>query len=314
MQSTTFETLQFRTIGLEQLSQAGNILTGVNQSLQLIQQGFDTAYRSVQQFVQTGSQFEQFNLQFETLLGSATAAQQRIESLFQFAKATPFELPGVIEAAKALEAYGIYSERALTAAGDAAAAFGKDFTETALAIAGAATGEMERLKAYGITAYQITEHLGHQMVRNTRDGLAEITQAVVELFEEKAGGGMRRMSKSLEGVIGNLGDSWTAFKKIVSDAGVFETVYKILSSMLAVVEDLFASGQAERLGTVVGETIATAMQSVVLSLGLIADILYEAVSIVRKLPNFAQFMLTGGTMIGAGSRWVSRYPRKPERH
>lgn len=253
---TTTERLNFQVGGLEQLSQAGNIVTGIHQGLQLVSEGFELAGRAVGAFVGTGSMFEQYNVQFETLLGSAELAKQRMEELFTFATTTPFELPDVVEAAKSLEAYGIYSERTLRAAGDAAMAFGKDFTETALAIAGASTNEMERLKQFGITTSAITEQLGHDMVRNTKEGLAEITQAVVEIFEGKAGGGMERGAQTLQGMFSMLSDEWTKFSAAVADADVFLTMKGIVSDILSLISSFTEAGTGEQLAAVIGRTIA----------------------------------------------------------
>lgn len=260
--------IDIETKGALSLNTMSNLVTGINQGLELTAKIMGTVTRATKQFIDTGSQFEQFTVQFETLLGSVGEAETRMKSLFAFATSTPFELPDVVEAAKSLEAYGLFSERTLRAAGDAAAAFGKDFNETALAIAGAATGEMERLKQFGITSAAITEQLGHEMVRNTTEGLAEIADAVVEIFEKKAGGGMERLTATMGGMVSNLSDSWTRFKLNVSDAKVFQTVKDLLGAVLKTVNELFDSGQAERAAMIIGETLSDLLMKA--TVGIIA--------------------------------------------
>lgn len=299
--------IEVQATGLGTLSQMSNLVTGMNQGLELAGRLMGTVTEQTKRFVATGSQFEQFTVQFETLLGSVDAADARIRSLFQFATSTPFELPDVVNAAKSLEAYGLFSERTLRAAGDAAAAFGKDFNETTLAIAGAATNEMERLKQFGITTATITEHLGHEMVRNTTEGLEEITQAVVELFEEKAGGGMMRLTNTMEGRISNLADSWTRFQKLVMDAGPFETVNDILGSVLITVNKLFDQGAAERAAEVVGDALADALWDASIAMATAADTLIEIaekLDVVRKGASAAAPLAIDpfGTAITAAQR------------
>ncbi len=139
--------MEYKAVGLSTLQQGAIGLTGLNQGLELVSKGFDLVAKTarladaaIRPIIQTGSSFEQFNLQFETLLGSAEAAHDRMEKLFNFASTTPFDVSSVVEAAKTMEAFGIFSEEALTRIGDASAAFGKDLVETTLAVAGAATG------------------------------------------------------------------------------------------------------------------------------------------------------------------------------
>ncbi|MCJ7551631.1 MAG: hypothetical protein MUQ30_18320 [Anaerolineae bacterium] len=270
-------TMEYKAIGLDSLSKGSVGLTGLNQGLELVSKAFQLAESAaraadaaIRPIVQTGSQFEQFGIQFETLLGSAAAAEARVKSLFNFASTTPFNLDQVVEAGKTMEAFGIFSEDALRSVGDAAAAFGKDLQETALAVAGAATGELERLKQFGITSARLAQELGHEVRRNTVADLKEIADATIRIFEETAGGGMDRMSKSLAGMISNLQDSWTRFQKIVADAGVFDHVSFVVKTILDNVNKLFGSGDAERFGMVVGETIATAMRAATLALVSVA--------------------------------------------
>ena len=51
--------------------------------------------------------YEQSRIAFATMLGSAAKAEEFLKDLTQFAKRTPFELPGLEQAAKQLLAYGI---------------------------------------------------------------------------------------------------------------------------------------------------------------------------------------------------------------
>ncbi len=72
-------------------------------------------------------QFEQAQIAFETMLGSAERGQAFLEDMWEFAKRTPFEYEGVQESAKQLLAYGFAAEKIpeiLWSIGDAAAGLG----------------------------------------------------------------------------------------------------------------------------------------------------------------------------------------------
>src|SRR5690348_8178299 len=63
-------------------------------------------------FTQGNSEFEQYNVRFSVLLGSAQAAQTRMAELADFAQKTPFELNGVVKADTILQGFGLHSEEA----------------------------------------------------------------------------------------------------------------------------------------------------------------------------------------------------------
>jgi tape measure domain-containing protein len=56
--------------------------------------------------VKTAASFEQSQIAFTTLLGSADKAQDTLQNLFHFAATTPFEIPQLLTASKQLLAYG----------------------------------------------------------------------------------------------------------------------------------------------------------------------------------------------------------------
>ncbi len=272
--------MDYQVSGLDNLSKVGNVITGINQGLELMEKGMRATTSAVVPFVATGSQFENYGVQFETFLGSAELAKETMEELFQIASSTPFQLPDVVQAAQSLEAYGILSERTLRVAGDAASAFGKDFNETSLAIAAATTGELERLKQFGITSRTLAAEMGHAVSRESIQDLQDIGDAVVNILEDKAGGGMERMMDTLDGKISNLGDAWTRFKKIVADNDLFETTKEIFGSILDTVNELFESGKAENLGKVIGETLSDLMWNIAENMAKAVDALLSLADVM----------------------------------
>jgi len=255
--------LNIKTHGTKELSVMKNSWTEFNQALEVgkkilgqIVQTANRAKDALMGIVNTGANFETYTVQWETLLGSTAAAEERMRSLFTFAASTPFQLPGVVDAARIMESFGVYSERALTAAGDMASAFGKPFQDAAMAIAGATTGEMERLKAFGITSFHIAEEIGHKINRSTKEGLKEVEEAVISLFEKKAMGGMVRMSKTYKGIMSMFADEWMKFSKLINDSGLFVTVRDVFGILLESIRETFASGDAEKAAMAIGKTLS----------------------------------------------------------
>lgn len=71
------------------------------------------AQRVISDIIKVGSNFEQLQISFETMLGSAEKATKLIKDLTKFAIETPFELKDVSQGAKALLAFGIANEKIL---------------------------------------------------------------------------------------------------------------------------------------------------------------------------------------------------------
>jgi Tape measure protein len=89
----------------------------------------------VQQIAGLGIKAEQTQISFETFLGSAEKAKKVLGELNEFAAVTPFETDQVVEAGKALLAFGIPARKlipTLKAVGDISAGTGKDFNELAV--------------------------------------------------------------------------------------------------------------------------------------------------------------------------------------
>lgn len=275
--------VDYKATGLQTLSQAGNLITGINQGLQLMRTGFTALTAVTKTFIATGSQFERYEVQFTTLLGSIEAARDRMKELTTFAMETPFDLPGVVEAAQKLEAYGVYAEKTLRTVGDAAAAMGKTLEQGVEAIADASRGELERLKEFGISAAELTERMGHQLNRATVEGLEEIKDTVLAIMGERYGGGMMALSETLGGSISNLRGYWIEFKKEVADAEAFQTVKDIFGVILDTVRQLFDQGEAQRFASTVGETIARAMIDATIEMARAAKGVWQAADAVIAL-------------------------------
>lgn len=87
--------------------------------------------------VRKAASMQDLSVTFETLLGSADAARERLGELADFAAATPFELPEVANASKVLQTLtggALATGQGLTTVGDVAAATGQPFGDMAVTI------------------------------------------------------------------------------------------------------------------------------------------------------------------------------------
>ena len=71
---------------------AAGALMAVNKAFDLIKSAAREAFDFIKSSSEVAASVESIGVQFETLLGSAEAAERRMRELFDFAKTTPFEI------------------------------------------------------------------------------------------------------------------------------------------------------------------------------------------------------------------------------
>ena len=195
-----------------------------------IKQGFDAIVFAAKDFTSTASDFEKYGATLETIEGSSTKAKESLKWIGDFAKQTPYELDQVTEAFVQMRAYGLNpTNGSLKSLGDAASAMNKPLIQAVEAMADAMTGENERLKEFGIKAstkgeeiaYNWTDSSGkakHIIIQNN----SEIIQSTLEsIFNSKYQDAMKNQMSTYGGMISNIKDQWTQFKKDFMDAGLF---------------------------------------------------------------------------------------------
>ena len=67
----------------------GNIITGINQGVDLFQKGLNVLSKPLE----FAGQFESYETSLKVMLGSTELAKQRLQELTDFAASTPFEYP-----------------------------------------------------------------------------------------------------------------------------------------------------------------------------------------------------------------------------
>lgn len=189
----------------------------------LVGQGMTNLLTSI---VQVRGQFQQLEIAFETMLGSKSKAHELMQQMEETAAKTPFDLDGVANGAKQLLAYGESADKVndtLVRLGNIASGlslplndivylYGTTMVQGRLYAADVRqfTGRgiplvKELAKMYGVTADEI-----NNMVSAGKIGFPDVQKVLNKLTDE---GGqfynlMEKQSKSLTGMISNLGDTW----------------------------------------------------------------------------------------------------------
>lgn len=197
-------------------------------------------------FIETASQFEQFETQLETIQGSSAKAKESLAWISEFAATTPYEVDQVTDAFVKLQSYGLNAQKddLLKSLGNMASGMGKSIDQAVEAIADAARGENERLKEFGIVGskngneFTYTYSIdGVTYTEKAKNDAESITAALQTIMDKRFAGGMERMSKTWAGTLSNMGDTWTMLKLRLMSAGVFDALKDRLNGVLKSVND-----------------------------------------------------------------------------
>jgi hypothetical protein len=166
--------------------------------------------------------FETLNASLTTVYNSSDVAARKFSELRKFAAETPYTIEEVTEAAIKMRALGLDpTTEALTSMGNTASGMGKDLMQFTEAIADAVTGEMERLKEFGIKSSKEGDNVKFtfQGVTTTvKNNAEEIQKYLLELGDTAFAGGMARQSETLKGKFGQLGGAVTELAATFADS------------------------------------------------------------------------------------------------
>jgi hypothetical protein len=204
-------------------------------------------------FVTTNAEFEQFLTSLTTLTGSSEKAKEAMGWVSEFATKTPYELSEVTSAFVKLRSYGVDArDGTLEKLGDMASSMAKPLDQAVEAFADAMTGEMERLKEFGIKSETKGDIVSMMFV--DKDGRERVFQAakkdtkamqkaLLAIVDAKGfAGGMAAQSLTFNGIVSNLKDSWSGFLRAIGDAGAFDFLKAKLSELLDRVNELSKNG------------------------------------------------------------------------
>lgn len=205
--------------------------------------------------ISSSAQMEGYLTSMETIEGSAEKAKASMDWIKEFAKKTPYELDGVTEAFIKLKGYGIdpIANNTLTTLGDMASAMNKPLDQAVEAFADASTFEFERLKEFGIKAKQEGDNVtfswtenNKEMSKSVKKTATDVRKFLLDVAGKRFGGAMDKQSKTFNGMMSNLKDSWSDFQRRIGEKGFFEVVKSQLSGWLDQINRLDKEGKLDR--------------------------------------------------------------------
>jgi hypothetical protein len=235
--------------------------------------------------VEFNAMIESNEVAFGTLLGSSSAAHERIKALYSFAAATPFEFGEVVAANRVLQVMGgnaLASEKGMRLVGDAAAATGRGFNDVAFWVgrlyAGLQTGTpvgeaTMRLVEMGIVSGDLKRKL---------DSLADAKIMGPKAWAQaEAGlgvftGAMDKMSRTFSGMLSTMKDNFNALAGELS-----RPIFEFLKSQIGSANQSLEKNREQILDT------ASAVK--VLAASLAAGALAQGFSGFAALANTASF-------------------------
>lgn len=201
-----------------------NVFSRIKSAASVAFAGF-TAKEIISTLGTVRGEFQQFEIAFETMLGSGQKAKGMISDLANLAASTPFDMKGVVNGAKQLLAYGFAANEitdTMRRLGDVSAGLGLNlqdltwlygttmvqdrlFTRDLMQFTGRGIPLTEELaKQFGVTKDKVSE-----LVTAGKVGFPEVKKAIESLTNEggKFGGLMEKQSHSITGQISNIQDT-----------------------------------------------------------------------------------------------------------
>lgn len=264
--------------------------------------GFTFLGKSV---IDTSAKFESYAATLETIEGSAAGAEAALDWIANFAKTTPYEVDELTAAFVKLRSYGLDPmDGTMETIGDTASAMGKSLDQAVEAWADATTGEFERLKEFGIRAKQTGDQVtffwtqnGQEQQRVVKKTSQDIQEFLNDVMGKKFAGAMIRQSKTWNGMMSNLGDSWVDLQRRIGDAGFFDAVKTKLGDVMDVVNEWATDGTIDKIAS----TLSAMFVAMVDAVGFFAERIGTHVTfIVENFDRLEPILKT----VGAAFLWM----------
>lgn len=230
---------------------------------------------------------EGFRTQLETATKSAKKAAEIMKWSVNLANSTPFETGSVIEMSSKFEAMGMSAKKWGGITADMAGATNKDIIQATEAIVDAQTGELERLKEFGIKkadiANKAAEMFKNQAVVNAKGQITDqdkFNQALMALMEEKYKGGAASLAKTAKGMWSTItGVTKTSLANIVGmqNDGVIKSgsLLDRLKQKIQQVADKLTEWQSDGTIAKIGDTFSRVF-------GFIYNVISKVYKLIKK--------------------------------
>lgn len=226
--------------------------------------------------LESASGLEGYRSTLNVVLKDQQKAAKMMAWAVEFANKTPFETDSVVEATVRLQSYGIEAQKVMTQIGDMAGVMNKGLMQAVEAVADAQTGELERLKEFGITKAMIiakgAELYKNQTIVNNKGQIVDqqkFNDALFALMEDRFKGGMEIQAKSYKGLMSTISGVWkTGLAQMAGISGTgeiiegsaFDAAKEGLGWVSDKMQSLSKSGTFEKIGKKIGSTVQTGIK------------------------------------------------------
>ena len=207
---------------------AAGSLYAVNKAFDAMRFAARGAFEFIKESSREAATLESLGVQFETLLGGASAAKQRIEEIVKFAASTPFQIEGLAEASAMLQGMtggALATGDGLRLVGDAAAAVNKPLEVVGMNIGkifqgltqgGEVAEATNQLMQYGLVTGKAKVAL-QDFVKEAKAGdRAFLSEAkALEVLQQMFGqteGAMARLAGTTDGKVSMVKDAMSQIK------------------------------------------------------------------------------------------------------
>lgn len=157
--------------------------------------------------IKGAADMEKYRMALKTALKKPERADEYMQWANKFADVTPYTNQEVMEATVKLSAYGIDPKKVMTYLGDLASGMGKPLDQAVEAFADSLTGELERLKEFGITKDAIEDFGKNELkLTNFINKKGQITdfnkfiKSLLGLMESRTKGSMKDQAETVYGM------------------------------------------------------------------------------------------------------------------
>lgn len=228
---------------------------------------------TVKKGIGIASEFEDYKNTLEVVMKDTKKAGDMFQWAVKTANKTPFDTKDMIEGTVRLTSYGISAKKTMGYIGDMAAVMNTDLMQAVEAVSDAQTGELERLKQYGITKQMIIDQADSMKLNDVVNAKGQITdidnfnKALFALMKNKFDGGMVKKSKTFSGALSTInGVVNTSMASIMGigtngeivENSIFDTLKDGALSLADSLVKLQETGELARWGEEIATSLKTA--------------------------------------------------------
>lgn len=305
-------------------AQSKNALAMMSSTMAATSQGIDTfgnrlvlagaasAIAFERTFIKTAAEFERYQIMLNKLQGGPEGGAKAMSWVKQFAQDTPYAVNEVTQSFVRLKAFGLDPmDGTMQAIADQAAMMGgtaETMDGISLALGQAWTkGKLQgeealQLLERGVPVWDYLQKASKELGKN--NGLGYTTQqlqdmaskgqltrkAIKDLIDQMglaSKGAAKTQMESWNGMISNMGDSWTMFKTDVMDSGAFTVLKQELGSLLKQLDEMKKTGEYDELVEKIGGNLVDSFKAAAEAIRDAKDLGAELIPVLKSVGETA---------------------------